>query len=134
MPNLIERISGLLEKATPQKWSYDTYNTVWAGSESTKDLVEICTIPYAPETGDSPKRSSNEWVPQATANAALIPELRNAAPAIMDALKAAKEVDAAATSVRKAKVSNAENQGPLLRDLENALDALRSKLAALEEL
>ena len=124
MPNnLISRIEGLLEKATKAGWDWDTYNTVFAGSESTKDLVEICTIPDDPETGESPKRSRDEWYPESAANAQLIAELRNAAPALMDALSAAKEL---------CKVIENGHIRYVNETLE--YEALRSKLAALEEL
>lgn len=89
----IDRLLELEEEATPGPWAFDTYNTVWAGSESNKNLVEICTIPDDPETGDSPKWSRDEWYPQSVGNAELIVAARSALkPALLEVRRLRQEI------------------------------------------
>jgi hypothetical protein len=89
----LEQLIELERKATPGRWVSDTYNTVFAGSESTHDLVEICTIPDEPETGESRKRTRDEWYPESANNLELIVALRNAAPALLDIAQKAQACD-----------------------------------------
>ena len=144
MPNIIERISGLLAKATAAPWSIAEK---LSGSENHKGWSLWATIPD--EVGE-PSRCwlgdispviENEGDPseQGKANAALIPELRNAAPALMDALRKGEAVIQAQSAMGGILVcSNPDHMRPLrhptctrcqldarLEELEAALEVLK---------
>ncbi len=70
-------------KHTPGPWWYDTYNTVFSGSVPANNMLEICSIPDEPETGESPCPTRDKWYPESAANARLIA----AAPDLLEALK-----------------------------------------------
>jgi len=112
MPNLIERISGLLERCTPGKWDASVASSV-VGSLIHRQAHNIAAV--------MPQAQMQEC----ESNAQLIAELRNAAPALMDALAAAKEWRDATDAV-------AANYMCSEQRLELAEAALRSKLAALD--
>jgi hypothetical protein len=116
----LEQLIELERKATPGRWVSDTYNTVFAGSESTHDLVEICTIPDEPETGESRKRTRDEWYPESANNLELIVALRNAAPALLDVAQKAQAL------------ADVMNDGTNLAPWWDARDALREALAKLK--
>ncbi len=58
---------------TPGPWDFDSYNTIWAGAESTNDLVAVASIPDDPDVGENtPPISRDRWYPESAANARLI--------------------------------------------------------------
>ena len=119
MPNLIERISGLLAEATPLPWE-------WSG-----DLDENLLVAHGHF------QAWGDGFPCFETDKQLIPELRNAAPAIMDALKAAKEALDALEELSDGKCNSKYGPGcdcGCRNFAYHAWEALRSKLAALEEL
>jgi len=117
---LIERINGLLEKATPGQWHADVYGHIMALGGTT-NVASTWTTP------DSNYPKGRPW----KENAALIAQLRNAAPALMDAIMAAKEWRDATDAPRTMETTL---NGAYETRRVKAEEALRSKLAALEEL
>lgn len=164
MPNLIERIEGLLEKATPGPWEATMcgdpgiytgltvkspghirykaciFHTDADDLEELQEELEEGTVDHAD------LRTSEQALLQTEDNLQLAAELRNAAPAIMEVLRAAKELCAScptcggtgnALGIKSPSEYN-EMVQPLVQQLAarpcSACGALRSKLAALESI
>jgi len=112
MPNLIERISGLLAQATPEPWE-------WSG-----DLDENLLVAHGHF------QAWGDGFPGFETDKQLIAELRNAAPALMDALKesenALRQLQWCHDLIHRIKCD------PNVCEVQAVIEALRSKLAALE--
>ena len=136
MPNLIERISGLLAKATAAPWQpcyhlekpendaacpCKTRGIIY-GSDGEHAVCEMGSTSIPGQEGMEPPRYDRSVE---LMNAALIFEIRNAAPALMDALKEAK-------AFLEAWDQCDDYLGVYDFALRDPIRALRSKLVALD--
>jgi len=117
MPNIIERISGLLAKATATPWFIGFADG--SGADDGIYITHESKFPLRDGDRDSVIRGGSpegdiQYGVLREQDAQLITELRNAASALMDVVKAAKAI----VDLRPGQTLD--------------LDELRSKLAALE--
>jgi hypothetical protein len=145
MPNLIERISGLLATASPAPWetinheagcpSFGYCSPNGCGGHESNVAYDVSgpiLLKDGEVSGDSEEEDRQQFR-QADIDAKLIAELRNAAPALMDVVKAAERADKAMNALLHA-FSTGVTDSRLWIELRDAGVALRSKLAVLEEL
>lgn len=107
---VIAELRGLLAKATPEPWWFDTYNTAFSGSgESAK---QIFAIPDHPQDGSFDPEQVEErsrWYSESEANMRLSILLRNHASSLIEAAEENVNLKAEIAALRT-RLADAQSQ------------------------